>query len=84
METTWSFAARPIPGMKVLAALLGAAALAAIYPVAATIATAMATSFRMDDAQPAAPMAVFTAATERNSLGLRSVRRSALAAAAPL
>jgi hypothetical protein len=75
MDTTWSFGTRSVPRApliaKVAAGLLATAALAGIYPVAATIATAMATTLKMDKAEPAAPIAVSTADAERNSLGLR-------------
>lgn len=74
MDTTCGFATRSIPGAKVLAGLLGAVALAGVYPVAAMMAKAMTTSFRIDEAQAAAPSPLSTPAAERNSLGLRGVR----------
>jgi hypothetical protein len=77
MDISWSFGTRSIPRAatvgKVLAGLLGVAALAGIYPVAATLATAMATTLRLDKAEPVAPVVVSTGAAERNSLGLRTV-----------
>lgn len=74
MDTTCGFATGSIPGAKVLAGLLGAVALAGIYPVAATMAKAMTTSFRLQEAKPAAPSALSTPAAERNTLGLPAVR----------
>lgn len=75
MDTAWSFGTRSISRApliaKVLAGLLATAALAGIYPVAATIATAMATTLKMERAEPAAPILVSTADAERKSLGLR-------------
>jgi hypothetical protein len=75
MDTPWSFGTRSVPRAslvaKVLGGLIAAAALAGIYPIAATIATAMATTLKMDKADPAAPIVVSVADAERNSLGLR-------------
>jgi len=75
MDTTWSFGNRPDPRsariLKVLAGLIGAAALAGIYPVAAVIATAMAATVRMDAPKGSASIVITAGAAERNSLGLR-------------
>jgi hypothetical protein len=83
MDATWSFEIRSVFRASriapVLAGLMGAAALAGIYPVAATIATAMTTTFKIDTTEPPAPVAVSTAAAERNSLGLRFIRLPAVA-----
>jgi len=57
--------------MKLLAGLIGAAALAGIYPVAAAIATAMAATLRTEDPKDSAPIPRSASAAERNSLGLR-------------
>jgi len=81
MDTTWSFRNRPVPRAatvaKVLAGLLGVATLAGIYPVAAALATALAVTWRPDQAEPAAAppglIVVSAGAAERNSLGLRTV-----------
>lgn len=75
MDTTWGFATRLISRApliaKVLAGLIATGVLAGIYPVAATIATVMATTLKMDEPEPAAPIVVSTADAERRSLGLR-------------
>ena len=77
MDIQWSFAARSIQRVsnlpKVLAAAAGIAALAGIYPASAAIATAMATSLRVEMPKPAAAGLVSAFAAERNSLGLRRV-----------
>jgi hypothetical protein len=75
MDTSWSFEIRSVPRASLIAKALGgliaSAALAGIYPIAATIATAMATTLKMDKAEPAAPVVVSAADAERKSLGLR-------------
>jgi hypothetical protein len=88
MDTTWSFGIGSVPRAasiaKVLAGVIGAAALAGIYPAAAAIATAMAATLRMDDSKGAAPIAMSTGAAERNSLGLGFVPPPARGTALPL
>ena len=75
MDTTCTFGIRSIPRaagiVKLLAGLIGAAALAGIYPVAAAIATAMAATLRTEDPKDSAPIPRSASAAERNSLGLR-------------
>ena len=75
MDTPWSFGIRSIPRAagiaKLLAGLVGAAALAGIYPVAAAIATAMAATLRTEDPKGSAPIVRSASVAERNSLGLR-------------
>ena len=87
MDATWS-ETRSVPSAtriaQLLAGLVAAAALAGIYPVAAAMAVAMATTLRIDETQPPAPVVVSTGNAERNSMGLRSVRRPNVATAAPL
>ena len=78
MDIHWTFGARFFPHAaafgKGFAGVMAIAALAGIYPVAAALASAMATSLRVDMPKPAAGLVVVSAgAAERNSLGLRSV-----------
>jgi galactitol-specific phosphotransferase system IIC component len=88
MDTTWCFAIRSVPrtasAAKLLAAFIGTAALAGIYPVATAIATAMAATLRTDESKVGAPIMVSAGAAERNSLGLRLVPRPASGTALPL
>lgn len=78
MDATWIFETRSVPRAtritQVLAGLVAAAALAGIYPVAATLATTMAATLKIDKTEAPARVAMSTAAAERMSLGLQSVR----------
>lgn len=76
MDTHWRLGTRTIACTSIakgVAGVAGVAALAGIYPLAAAISTAMATSLRAEIPKPAAVMFVSAGAAERKSLGLRLV-----------